>query len=275
MNVTVLLENTACDPSLRHAHGLSLYLETPAARVLFDAGPNGDFAANADALGVDLSGVDVAILSHGHYDHGGGLGTFLRRNTRARVCIHQGAFGSFWAQEPGGGQTYIGLDPALGEASHRFVTTSGVTVLSDELTLFDGVDDGFGGLAASASLKVRGPAGDRPDDFRHEQNLLVTAEGKAVLVAGCAHRGIVNIKRRAEALLGREPDAVIAGFHLFQLTPDSPEADALIARTGEALLPGRTVYYTGHCTGDYAYERLSAILGDRLRRLRGGVSFAL
>ena len=65
------------------------------------------------------------------------------------------------------------------------------------------------------------------------------------------------------------PDAVFGGFHLFELTP-GPAADALIDDTGRALLEGDTVYYTGHCTGAYAYERLSAILGHRLRPMTGG-----
>ena len=82
----------------------------------------------------------------------------------------------------------------------------------------------------------------------------------------------MNIRAKAAALLGREPDAVIAGFHLFELPPDDPDTDALIDRTGRALLTGNTVYYTGHCTGDYAYERLEKILGSRLHRICGGMT---
>ena len=90
--MTVLLENTACDDALRHAHGLSLYFDTGRTKLLFDMGPDGAFAANAEALGVDLAAVDAAVLSHGHYDHGGGLRTFLTQNSRARVLVHEGAF---------------------------------------------------------------------------------------------------------------------------------------------------------------------------------------
>ena len=273
MKMTVLLENTACGEALRHAHGLSLYFETAQTKLLFDAGPNPAFAANAEALGVDLSAVDVAILSHGHYDHGGGLRTFLERNQRAKVCVHESAFGAYYASEPDGTRRYIGIDPALREFEGRFVTTRGVTRIGDELTLFDDVSDDFGSMSASAKLTELLPDGThRSDAFRHEQDLLITTEGKAVLVAGCAHRGIVNIRAKAAALLGREPDAVIAGFHLFELPPDDPDTDALIDRTGRALLTGNTVYYTGHCTGDYAYERLEKILGSRLHRIFGGMT---
>ena len=64
--------------------------------------------------------------------------------------------------------------------------------------------------------------------------------------------------------------AVEGGFHLFQLEAGDPAADQLIEMIGKALLAGKTEYYTGHCTGDYAYERLSAILNGRLHRIMGG-----
>ena len=97
MNVTVnpgcvrvltLMENTARNDSLCCGHGLSLYIETPKHRILFDMGPDGEsLLKNAAALGVDLAGVDIAILSHGHYDHGGGLAAFLSVNNTASVYI--------------------------------------------------------------------------------------------------------------------------------------------------------------------------------------------
>ena len=275
MKIITLLENTSCGEEFAHAHGLSIYIETKKHKLLFDMGPSPDFAANAEKLGVDLKAVDLAVLSHGHFDHAGGLETFLHINVSAPVCIHDGAFGSYWS-EAGGSREYIGVDQNLKAYRDRFAQTRGVVVIDDELTLFDGVADEFGGLGASAMLKFDREDGTSvPDDFRHEQNLLITEDGKAVLVAGCAHRGIVNIIRKAEVLLGRELDAVIAGFHLFQLTAGDPNSDALIRRTGEALAEGRCVYYTGHCTGEYAFEILHEILGQRLRRITGGEGFTI
>lgn len=269
MKIVTLLENTACREGLRAAHGLSLYIETPRHKLLFDMGPNEDFLANAGALGVDLTAVDLAVLSHGHYDHGRGLAAFCRCNDHAPVYIHSDAFGAFYALDEGGEPRYIGLPRGLEEFRDRFVLTGDETVVDPELTLFAQPPAVFDAMAASARLVEQTAEGFRPDGFRHEQDLLIRAEGKAVLICGCAHRGVVNIRARAAALLGRMPDAVIGGFHLFELTA-GPGADALIDDTGRALLEGDTVYYTGHCTGPYAYERLSAILGDRLRPLPGG-----
>ena len=269
MKIVILLENTACREGLRADHGLSLYIETPRHKILFDMGPNSDFLANAQALGVDLAAVDTAVLSHGHYDHGDGLPAFCEANAQAEVLIHMDAFGDFYALEEGKEPLYIGLDPDLWQIESRVLPTGGLLRLDDELTLFADEGDDFPALAASSKIHVQTEEGFQPDDFHHEQNLLIQAGGKAVLIAGCAHRGIVNIRNRVAELLGRMPDAVFGGFHLFDL-PAGPAADALIDDTGRALLEGDTVYYTGHCTGPYAYERLSAILGDRLRPMTGG-----
>ena len=94
--------------------------------------------------------------------------------------------------------------------------------------------------------------------------------GKTVLIAGCAHRGITNILQAAEQYLGYRPDVTFGGFHLFQLTEEDPKAEELICRTGRTLLEGDTVYYTGHCTGEYAYQTLKNILGERLQHMSGG-----
>lgn len=271
MKLVTLMENTACAPAFHAAHGLSLYLETPRHRVLFDMGPDAAFAANAAALGVDLAGVDTAVLSHGHYDHGGGLREFCRLNPSSPLYIHRGAFGPYYALTPGAEPRYIGLDGGLQDLAGRFTLTEGTVRLDEELTLFDAVPDDFAAMDASAKLKERQADGTfRPDAFAHEQDLLVTAEGKAVVIAGCAHRGIVNIRDRAAALLGRLPDVVVGGFHFFELDPAAPASETLLERTAAALAQGETVYYTGHCTGEYAYGRLSAALGPRLRRLTTG-----
>lgn len=273
MKLVTLLENTSLTEEYRHAHGLSLYLETQGLRILFDTGPNDAFAENAEKLGVDLSAVDLAILSHGHYDHGGGLLKFLEINHRAKICIHPGAFGDYYAVTEGNPRR-IGLNPDLKRYADRFLFTEKVTRPAEGLTLFDGVEDVFGG-SAETNLKEKVNGELIPDTFAHEQDLLVTEGEKAVVFAGCAHRGIVNIRKKAASLLGREPDAMVGGFHLFQIQPGDAAGEALISRIGRSLATGNTVYYSGHCTGEYAYGRLKEILGERLFRLSSGAVFMI
>lgn len=275
MKIITLLENGACDAALGSAHGLSLYIETPKHRILFDMGPDEQFLSNAEKLGVDLREVDLAILSHGHYDHGGGLEAFCKRNPTAKIYLRKGAFGEYVALEEAESLRYIGLDPALQKYADRLVFTDESLRLDDELLLFSDVPDTYGALSASGKLKERQGENLLQDRFLHEQDLLITAEGKTVLVSGCSHRGIVNILRSARALASGEIDDMIGGFHLFQLEEGDPAADRLIEMIGTALLAGETVYYTGHCTGDYAYEKLKSILGGRLHRVMGGTELEL
>ena len=275
MKIITLLENGACDAALGSAHGLSLYIETPKHKILFDMGPDEQFLSNAEKLGVDLREVDLAILSHGHYDHGGGLEAFCKRNPTAKIYLRKGAFGEYVALEEDESLRYIGLDPALQKYADRLVFTDESLRLDEELLLFSDVPDTYGALSASGKLKERQGENLLQDRFLHEQDLLITAEGKTVLVSGCSHRGIVNILRSARALASGEIDDMIGGFHLFQLEEGDPAADKLIEMIGTALLAGETVYYTGHCTGDYAYEKLNSILGGRLRRVVGGTVLEL
>ena len=214
MKITVLLENTACRPDVKCEHGLSMHIATDAHSVLFDMGPNAMFLENAEALGVEIKAVDTAVLSHAHDDHSGGLALFCKRNDRAPVYLQKEAWGDYYVVTPEKCR-YIGLDRTLRRYESRFRHADGVTVLDDELTLFSG---GFGrDYWSHANDTLREKVGDDfpPDAFRHEQCLLVTDGGKTALFGGCAHNGIVNILRRAEEITGRAPDAVFAGFHLY------------------------------------------------------------
>ena len=270
MKVVTLLENTALEEGVTAAHGLSNYIETDKHKILFDMGPDYHVVLNAEKLGVDLSKVDIAVLSHGHYDHGGGLMAFLALNQAAPVFVREEAFGDYYSLA-GEQPHYIGLNTELKEYTERLVWTEEECVIDDQLTLFAGVHDEMDALKASAKLKEKTESGEWvPDGFGHEQDLLVQEGDKAVLFAGCAHMGIVNIVRAAKEKLGRLPDAVFGGFHLFQLDPEDPASAELVDSIGRQLLEGDTVYYTGHCTGEFAYARLKAILGDRLQPMQGG-----
>ena len=118
MKITVLTENTSVSPDIGAEHGLSLYIETDNSKILFDMGQTELFAANASKLGVNLTSVDVAVLSHGHYDHGGGLKKFLEINPKASVYLHKRAFEPHY----NGTEKYIGLDVSL-QSSERLIFT--------------------------------------------------------------------------------------------------------------------------------------------------------
>lgn len=275
MTVTSLVENHSCRADCGCIHGLSLDIVTPLHHILFDMGPNSLFLENAQVLGVDLSTVDLAFLSHGHYDHGGGLEPFCRRNSTAEILVSPYAFEGHYAAE---GDAYrdVGIEARLArKLSGRLRRFTGR--MDEELYVFDDIRDTDYLTAASKTLLELGEDHQyRPDQFRHEQNLIVTAEGLTVLFAGCAHRGIVNILRAAEALTGREPDWVFAGFHLTNPGLGIDEPRALVETVGRELLARTsTRYVTGHCTGDGPYDILKGMLGERLDLMAAGRVFRL
>ena len=275
MKVVILMENSTCKDTVACAHGLSMYIETAQHKILFDMGPDAQFIENAKKLGVDLTQVDIAFLSHAHNDHCGGLEAFLKLNDHAKVCMQKNAWGQYYVVTPDK-CAYIGLDGALRAYEDRFVLCEGVQKLDDELTVFSAVSGRELWSGANDTLREK-ISDDYPrDTFRHEQDLLVTENGKTALFAGCAHCGIVNILKSAEEVLGRAPDAVLAGFHLYNPSLGVSEPDALIDAVGERLRGDKVAhYFTGHCTGKEAYARLKAKLGDRLGEMPAGSDFTV
>ena len=252
-----------------------MYIETDRHKILFDMGPDAQFIDNAKTLGVDLSQVDIAFLSHAHNDHCGGLEAFLKCNDRAKVYMQKAVWGQYYVVTPQK-CAYIGMDAALRNYEDRFVLCGGEQKLDDELTVFSAVTGRELWSAANDTLREK-TGGEYPkDEFRHEQDLLVTENGKTVLFAGCAHRGIANILKRAEEVLGRAPDALFAGFHLYNPSLGQSEPRALVDAVGDRLRARKgTRYVTGHCTGNDAYAWLREKLGSRLSYMATGTTFTI
>ena len=249
MKLVTLMENTTACDNLRCEHGLSLYLETGNHKILFDAGQSSAFAENAEKLGVDLEKVDFAVLSHGHYDHGGGLERFLEINKTAPVYISSHAFEPHYSANG-----YIGLDLQL-QGKEQLRSVAEETRLEEGITLYqlEVVP------ADTAELEMEEQGQRKPDDFRHEQYLLVEEGGKRILISGCSHKGILQIM---EAF---RPDILVGGFHFMKITEE-----AKLAEAAKKLLEYDTVYYTGHCTGLTQYAYLKSVMGDQLHYIAAG-----
>lgn len=275
MKLTVLVENKQpLDPRVRRAHGLSIFVRTNDHTILFDFGPRGDLLLeNSAALGIDLSNVDVAVLSHGHNDHSGGLEAFLKTNQSAKVYVHRRAFLPHFAQA---GEKFndISADPTLQERyGARIVSVDGTYRIDDTLTLISDIEEAVPKFSTNRTLFEGAGAARVHDDFAHEQSLLIRENNKTVLLGGCAHKGITNIIRRAEAVEGRAPDAVFAGFHTTNPGLGVDEDPTAVENTGAELKRWPCRYYTGHCTGDAPYAQLERILGGKLEYMGCGLNF--
>ncbi len=269
MIIKTLVENNSTSEAYRSEHGLSLYIETNGHKILFDTGASAAFTENAGKMGVDLREVDLAIVSHGHYDHGGGIKTFLNINDKAKVYIKENAFRKHYAAGTSGQKTYIGLDQAL-LPNERFVFVGEGLVIDDELELFSEVKSERLNPSGNRDLLMEIDGVMVPDDFAHEQNLIIEEGENTVLIAGCAHKGIVNILDHFRVLRGYFPSHVIGGFHLYNPAANKYEEPAVVAEVGAYLLSTGAKFFTGHCTGIESYERLKTILGEKIDYMSTG-----
>ena len=254
MKITTLIENTTLSPMLSCEHGLSLLIETGAYTILFDSGQSGAFADNAEKLGIDLTRVDFCVLSHGHYDHGGGLKRFLAANSHAPVYINNHAFGEYFSSGK-----YIGLDPEL-EGNSRLIPVEDVLEIAEGITLCSCNDllRPFSFGVFGQSVRTSGVHTD--DSYLHEQYLLIEENGQKFCFSGCSHKGLLNI------LSWFRPDYFFGGFHFIRMDPRGRELnDAL-----HQLMKFPTRYFTGHCTGQEQYAVLKEALGNRIDYLHTG-----
>lgn len=269
MKVTSIVENTSA-VNLPVEHGLSLYIQMgDGHNVLFDMGQRHLFKENADRLGLSISNVDIAIISHGHYDHGGGLRSFLQANDRAPVYIHKDAFLAHYSLRDSG-LAYIGIDKDLAD-NERLIICGDKQEVGNGMTLFAAV---HGDCCRPHGNKLLfGPSQTANDTFTHEQNLIIEEDGKVILIAGCAHNGIVNIMRRAEDVCGKTPTHVFAGMHLVKSGLSVADEQAFIENLADKLMSYKDCkYFTMHCTGTEQYLKLKDIMGDQIKYLSCGES---
>ncbi len=262
MRLVTLIENTSCREDLHAEHGLSLYLEACGRRILFDMGQSGAFCENAAVLGVDLRQTDLAVVSHGHYDHGGGLQRFAERNPHTPVYLHPDAFLPHYNAVG----KFIGLDPELARLP-GVVLTEGPVALSQGLELVTGswsIED----VPGADGMWVQRSGERMRDDFSHEQYLLIREGGKRICVSGCSHRGVEKI------LDAFRPDVFIGGFHFMKLDPRGGGRE-ILTRAARRMLASDTRFYTCHCTGGEQFAFLKHIMGDRLHALSGGMEIQI
>ena len=204
MKITALVENNTKN-ELRAKHGLSLYIETNKHNILFDLGSDKTLFENAKILNIDLSNVDIVIISHGHSDHGGALEQFLKVNSKAKIYVQEKAF------EPHYSKTLflkipVGIDEKIKNHT-QIVLVNGDYVIDDELRLITVQKND----KCYSSINDVLYNGEGIDNFSHEQNLMIF-ENSVALITGCGHSGIVNIMDKSNIY---NPKVCIGGFHLY------------------------------------------------------------
>ena len=273
MRIQNLIENTEGAAGCLCEHGLSFYIEAGGRKILADTGASGAFLTNAEKLGIDLSQVDTVIVSHGHYDHAGGLLAFAERNRGARIWINRLAAEPYYHKN-NTMERYIGMDPRI-KALPQVEWVEGDRTIDQGIFLFG---KALGRrLWPGGNRELMRKAGDvfRQDEFLHEQYLVVEENGKRVLVSGCAHNGILNILDRYREIFGDMPEAVVSGFHMSRKSGYGERDLALIRETARELKTLDTRFYTGHCTGEIPFQVMKEEMGEQLRYVHCGEEIRL
>lgn len=276
MTITTLIENSREDESsdLQTEHGVSLYIRKGGKNILFDTGQSDKYFKNAEKLGLSIEDVDILIISHGHFDHGGGLKQFLEENSRAKVYLKEGAFGKTYAKR-GIFRKYIGLDKSLlGPYRERFVYVEEKAEPLKNVFILPDITDRHPRPAGNRVLFEKQGGRFVPDDFGHELVAVFREKNGLVVITGCSHRGILNMIETAEQEFPDEPiKAVLGGFHLMNPAKGvMAETEETVRSIGKTLLQKKHVgkIYSGHCTGEKPYELLKEELGSKLDSFRTG-----
>lgn len=279
MQVTALIENETSDgcDQLQSEHGLSLHIETAGLRVLFDTGSSGAFVDNAVHLGIDLSKVDIAVLSHQHYDHGGGLSRFFEINQRATVSLRDCPVDDRTFKALAVLKHPIGLDRTIVDRfpdRFRWVDTS--TEVAPHVWLLTEIATSHPRPKGNRRLFVEAGGALEPDPFDHELVMVILEKDGMVIFSGCSHSGILNMVETALARFPGTPiKAVFGGFHLIGL----PQFNTMAASRHEVEVMGQEMMsridgavFTGHCTGKKAFGVLAGVMNDRLRSFSTGAT---
>lgn len=266
MKIITLLENETLDHKLKSAHGLSLYIETKKHKILFDSGPNNYFLKNAKKLGVDLKEVDVMILSHGHYDHGGGLKSFIKTNKKAKLYMSGHAFDKH-VQKIGSFFTNIGVKQPKDVSRIKFVDKD--QVIDDELLVY--ADVPFQELVIKdPTLMYENEEHFQNEEYNHEIYLTIKEDDNRVLISGCSHKGIEHI---VETLEGKQKAAfthVMGGYHFSHYDPGNEMETAYLGDLASNYAKRNSTFYSCHCTGDLAFAVMKEKLDDKLQRIKTG-----
>lgn len=262
VKITVLAENTV-PLSVGHIgeHGLSFLIEAGERKILFDTGQGMALPHNAARMGVDLKAVDTVVLSHGHYDHTGGLKALIDAGARFELIAHPDVFEEKVALHPAHGTIPIGMSlkrDALDAMGIRVRTTRESVQIEQGIRTTGEIPMRTEYEKIEPMLMVRREGKDGPDPLQDDLAMVIEADEGTVVLLGCAHHGVVNTLMRVEELTGKAGvHTLIGGMHLER----APEAQ--IEKTAAALKErGVRRVSANHCTGPRAAAALSREFGN-------------
>ncbi len=266
LEIIILVENSVYKNALLAEHGLSFWFKYGDKEYLYDTGRRGlVLKHNAGKLGLNLSNLSGVFLSHGHFDHTGGLKELLKLYPVIPVYAHSAVF-----------------RPKLARIEENELEKNGIKVKRNEIKNYIELKDsgnrieGIGSVVEinctndfeeiNKKFIVREGEGYLQDDFPEEQTLFIETGRGLVVISGCAHTGIVNsIKKIREVAGNKKIHTLIGGMHLGDASKTRIKKTVEYLQTLELenLIPL-------HCTGYPAIREMEKAFGKRLKHAHVG-----
>ena len=268
MKVTVLVDNIENNNCIAE-WGLSFLIEYNNQKILLDTGSSDNFADNAKRLKINLNDVDYGVLSHAHYDHANGIDKFFEINEKAPFYIQKSTKENCYVKVLFY-KRYIGIKKDLLETcKERIVYVDGNKELSKGVSIICHNTSNLKKIGVREHMYLKENNGWKPDDFSHEQSLVFECKEGLVVFNSCSHGGFLNIVSEIQkAYPGKKILAYFGGLHLFNKT----KIEVIKVAQGIAETNINQIY-TGHCTGDKAYNTLHEIIGDKVSQFNCGATY--
>ncbi len=264
LKITILTENLVRRRNLLAEHGLSLWIEDGAEKVLFDAGQTDVYLHNAKELNIDLTEAHAIVVSHGHYDHGGGLAYFPRKARWPRVFVHPEAFLGKFEKMKDSSEQYkaIGIPWGVGDLDHldkHLLFNTSTMQIGENMFICSGIPQTTGFELPSAKLMVKKDDQMVVDDLHDEQILVCQREQGLVVILGCSHPGIVNCLKFVQQLFpGKTIQTIIGGMHLENANEYRlRQTITFLSQLNASIVPL-------HCTGQNVIWQMKQEMGERV-----------
>ena len=274
VSITILVENTVRQPELLAEHGFAALVNVNGRKILFDTGAGHTLISSAGVLGIDLTNVSAVVLSHGHYDHTGGLRDFLKLHGPVDVYAHSDVFSERYTIKKDAAPEYIGIGWTREQLQNEGAMLNLLTTpaeLEEGVFLTGAIPRLTPYEKISSKFQVKSNSGWEQDKILDDQALVIRSSKGIVVISGCAHAGLINTLKHVQLLTGEKKiHAFFGGTHLNGVTNER------IKRTVEALDEfDLDIVGAGHCTGFEASVALYNELGSKFACIPVGSVFEL